>query len=79
MAKVTRKIVSAEDFVRTVVEVAKAGGTHEDVAKRLGMKVGSVATRCSTLRTKHGVNLPNFKRGGGGRKLDVAGLNALCE
>ena len=81
MAKSSRSRVnvSAENFVAAVLEVSKAGGTHSDVAAKLGIAVGSVATRCSQLRTKHGVNIPNFKRGGsgGGRKLDVSGLNAM--
>lgn len=76
--KTTRSNIPAADFVRAVKEVAEAGGTHSDVASRLGMKVTSVATRISVLRTKHGVNMPAFKRGGGGRPgVDAAALNAI--
>lgn len=75
MAK--RSVVSAEDFVKAVLKAAAEGTGHAGISKLTGIKQTSVATRLSNLR-KAGVNLPNFPRGGGGgRKLDVAALNAL--
>lgn len=72
-----RKNVSAEEFVRVVKEVNEAGGRIADIAERTGLKIGSVSTRISNLRKK-GVNIPAFKRGGGGgRKTDVESLNAI--
>lgn len=68
--------VSGDQFVRVVCEIASGGGTVEDAANKLGMRVSSVSTRMSNYRKK-GVNLPKFPRGGNGIKLDVDTLNKL--
>ena len=72
--------VSAEVFVKAVLEAAANGTGHDGVSKATGIKRSSVATRMSNLR-KAGVKLPNFPRGGGGggKKLNVDALNALIE
>ena len=76
----TRVNVPAALFVQTVKDVHAAGGTHADIAEQLGIGVTSVATRISNLRTKHGLPMPNFKRGGGGgARLDVDALRAILE
>ena len=76
---VRAKNVPAAQFVLAVKAAIAADRSQEDVAAELGLKGAScVATRCANLRKK-GVNLPEFKRGGGGRKLDVEALNALLE
>lgn len=72
VVKRDRANVSATDFVQAVL----SSSSHAEVARKTGLKVTSVATRLTTLR-KRGVNVPNFRRGGNGVKLDVNSLNAL--
>ena len=76
--KTGRTNVPADVFVRTCREVLAEGGNHEDIRSRLNMSsTGVVASRICGLR-KQGVEIPQFPRGGGGgRRLDVAGLNAI--
>jgi len=60
------------------VLIAASGGSHQDVANRLGMAVGSVATRLSGLRKRGVKNVPSFTRGGGsGKKLNVDTLSDI--
>jgi len=69
--------VSDSVFIPTVVRIATTGGSHQDVADELGMKVGSVATRISNIRTRfkedgQECNLPAFQRGNGGNRRKSA-------
>ena len=72
MAKNT---VSAEQFVAIYL----AAETMEEVIEKTQLNKASIQSRCSHLR-KLGVNLPKkFKGTFGGKKLDIASLNALIE
>jgi len=69
------KIISAEEFVVAFAECE----TMEQMEQRTGWTRGKVMYRAAQLR-KRGVQLPvKFKAQGGGKRLDVAALNALYE
>ncbi len=63
--------VSREAFVKACL----ASKSSADVAKLTGLKTASILARRTKLKSE-GINLPEFKRGGG-RKLDAAGLASL--
>jgi len=73
-----KKSVSDAVFASAVATVAAKGGQVGEVAELTGMNVGSVHGRLSNWRKK-GLNVPNFKRGGGGggRTLDQDKINAI--
>jgi transposase len=67
--KPKRKRIPAQTFADAV----NSSETHQEVADKLGITVGSVSTRISQYK-KRGINLKTFKRGSGVR-LDVDALN----
>ena len=72
--------VPAETIVRAAWKSYKAGTGIAGIADETGLSAESVSTRLSVLRTKHGVKLPKFPRGGGGgRRLDLDSLNAIAD
>ena len=69
--KTTKRQVSAMDFV-LAYNVANSAA---EVATSLGLKIASVTQRANSLR-KQNVNLKKFPDGRGGKRLNIAALNA---
>jgi len=78
-AKKNRTAVPATTLVKTATEFALAGKTRAECADFLGMDVQGMGVRLSTYR-KAGLVIPKFaSAGGGGKKLDLAALQALVD
>lgn len=60
----------------TFVEAWESSENVAEVAKKLGLKIQGVRSRAAYYR-KQQVLLKPFARVGGGKKLDVAALNAI--
>lgn len=77
--KTSRKNITAEVFLEAAWQAKVKGQGHADIAKQLGIKTSSVASRLYQLRTTKKIAVPSFPRGGGGgRKLNVDALNAIA-
>ena len=70
--KEKQRRVAAVDFVKTW----QASESRQEVADKLGVTYGSVASREKTLR-KAGVNIKTMERQQRGIKIDADALNAL--
>lgn len=68
--------VSNIDFVKTYTQTILAGGNAQDVADKLGIKVGSVNSRASDLRRK-GAKLPSPR--GAREKFDLQAINEAIQ
>ena len=70
--KEKQRRVAAVDFVKTW----QSSESRQEVADKLGVTYGSVASREKTLR-KAGVNIKTMERQQRGIKIDAEALNAL--
>ncbi len=70
--KEKQRRVAAVDFVKTW----QSSESRQEVADKLGVTYGSVASREKTLR-KAGVNIKTMERQQRGIKIDADALNAL--
>ena len=70
--KEKQRRVAAGDFVKTW----QSSESRQEVADKLGVTYGSVASREKTLR-KAGVNIKTMERQQRGIKIDADALNAL--
>ena len=84
-SKMPENMVPRDEFIRTWMNVSKAGGTRPDVVNELHasgfdyVDIGNVIQRERYMR-KQGINLPELKSargGGGGKRFDVQSLNEL--
>jgi hypothetical protein len=75
-----RGMLTAREFVSEWAEVARVGGSYNDLVAATGISLGAVYARACRYR-KAGVNLPTLCRPDGQcrKPLDVSGLNALLE
>lgn len=68
--EVTKIRVTQEQFIAACFSTANDGGTHEDVANQLGVKVQSVKSRHAKYR-EMGLNLPEFPKKKRGKSFDL--------
>lgn len=70
--------VKRGDFIKAVYAAHQNGTGHAGVAAALQMKLGSVSTRISQLRSQ-GFEMPTFGRGGGGASNPDEDLALVAE
>lgn len=72
--KIKRPRINTEAFVKAWVDAFNDGGSHHDVAEKVGCSLAGVLSKAKNL-AKEGVTLPELKKAGRRSRVDTKGLN----